>query len=62
MNLEQFTIKSQEAIQKAQELAIMNNNSQIENIHLLKGVLEAEENLIPYIFQNLSVNLQQIKH
>jgi len=60
MNLEQFTIKSQEAIQKAQELAIMNNNSQIENIHLLKGVLEAEENLIPYIFQNLSVNLQQI--
>lgn len=60
MNLEQFTIKSQEAIQKAQELAIMNNNSQIENIHLLKGVLEAEENLIPYIFQNLGVNLQQI--
>lgn len=60
MNLEQYTVKSQEAIQKAQELAIMNNNSQIENIHLLKGVLEAEENLIPFIFQNLGVNLQQI--
>jgi ATP-dependent Clp protease ATP-binding subunit ClpB len=60
MNLDQYTIKSQDAIQKAQELAIMNNNSQIENIHLLKGVLEAEENLIPYIFQNLGVNSQQI--
>ena len=60
MNLEQFTIKSQEAIQKAQELAIVNNNNQIENIHLLKGVLDAEENLIPYIFQNLGAKLQQI--
>ena len=60
MKLEQYTIKSQEAIQKAQELAIMNNNSQIENIHILKGILEAEENLLPFIFQKMGISIQQI--
>jgi ATP-dependent Clp protease ATP-binding subunit ClpB len=61
MNLEQYTIKSQEAVQKAHELAILNNNSQIENVHLLKGIVEAEENLIPFIFKKLGINIQQIK-
>lgn len=56
MNLDQFTIKSQEAIQKAQELAIQNNNSQIENSHILKGILETEENLIPVLLEKLNVN------
>ncbi|NPD45509.1 MULTISPECIES: ATP-dependent chaperone ClpB [unclassified Lentimicrobium] len=56
MNLDQFTIKSQEAIQKAQELAIQNNNTQIENSHLLKGILETEENLIPVVLEKLNVN------
>jgi ATP-dependent Clp protease ATP-binding subunit ClpB len=60
MNLDQFTIKSQEAIQKAHELATQNENSQIENIHLLKGILDSEENLVPFIFQKLEVDIQRI--
>ncbi len=60
MNFDQFTIKSQEAIQKAQELATQNQNSQIENILLLKGILDSEENLVPYIFQKLEVDINRI--
>lgn len=61
MNLDQYTHKSQEAIQKAQEIAIQNDNNQIENIHLLKGILDSEENLVPYIFQKLNVELSRVK-
>ena len=37
MNINKFTIKSQEAIQKAQEIAMANSNQAIDGIHLLKG-------------------------
>jgi len=56
MNLNQFTIKSQEAIQKAQEVAHAHNNQAIESIHLLKGVLEADENVTPFLLKKLNVN------
>jgi len=56
MNFDKFTIKSQEAVQKAQELAIQNNNSQIENCHILKGILSTEENVVPYLLEKLQIN------
>jgi len=56
MNLNQFTIKSQEAVQKAQEIAGANNNQAIENIHLLKGITEVDENVIPFLLKKLNVN------
>ena len=56
MNLNQFTIKSQEAIQKAQELASANSNQAIESIHILKGILDADENVIPFLLKKLNVN------
>ena len=56
MNLNKFTIKSQEAIQKAQEIAGSNNNQAIESIHLLKGILIADENVVPFLLKKLNVN------
>ncbi len=61
MKLDKYTIKSQEAIQKAHELAIQNENSQIENSHILKGILETEENIVPYIFQKAQINLAKLE-
>ena len=51
MNLNQFTIKSQEAIQKAQEITLGNQQQQIENAHLLKGIIETDENVAPFLLK-----------
>ncbi len=56
MNLNQFTIKSQEAIQKAQEVASVNEQQAIEAIHLLKGILTVDENVTPFLLKKLNVN------
>ena len=40
MNLNNFTIKSQEAVHRASEIAQANNNQTIETVHILKGILE----------------------
>lgn len=56
MNLNQFTIKSQEAIQKAQEIASANSNQAIENIHLLKAIITVDENVTPFLLKKLNVN------
>jgi len=57
MNFENFTIKAQEAVQKAQEIAGANQNQSIETSHLLKGMLTVDENVIPYLLKKLNVNL-----
>jgi len=57
MNLNQFTIKAQEAIQKAQEIAQLNNNQSIENVHLLKGIIDCDDYLIPNMLKRLGVNM-----
>ena len=56
MNLNNFTIKSQEAVQKAQEIASGNSNQSIESIHILKGVMQVDENVIPYLLKKLDIN------
>jgi ATP-dependent Clp protease ATP-binding subunit ClpB len=56
MNLNQFTIKSQEAIQKAQESASVREQQAIETIHLLKGILGVDENVTPFLLKKLNVN------
>jgi ATP-dependent Clp protease ATP-binding subunit ClpB len=57
MSLENFTIKSQEAIQKAIEIASSKQNQAIEPVHLLKGMLLADENVVPYLLKKLGVNM-----
>jgi ATP-dependent Clp protease ATP-binding subunit ClpB len=61
MNLNQFTIKSQEAIQKAQEVASVNEHQAIESIHLLKGILTVDENVTPFLLKKLNVDVEVFK-
>jgi len=57
MNMNNLTIKSQEAIQQAQQLAMQENNQAIETGHLLKGLLNVDENVTPFLLKKLGVNL-----
>lgn len=61
MNFNQFTIKSQEAVQQAQQLAQELNHQQIEVNHLLKAIFTVDENVTPFIFKKMGVNLALIK-
>ncbi len=58
MNLNNFTIKSQEAVQKAMEIATVNGQQAIENGHILKGIWEVDENVTPFLLKKLNVNTQ----
>lgn len=57
MNFNNFTIKSQEAIQKAQQFAQEFGHQQIENAHILKSIIDVDENVIPFLLKKLGVNL-----
>ena len=57
MNFNNFTIKSQEVIQKAQQIVQELGHQQIENEHLFKAILEVDENVTPFLLQKLDVNL-----
>lgn len=60
MNFNNFTIKAQEAVQKASEIATGNQQQAIENAHLLKGLLLVDENVITYLLKKLNVNLNRL--
>ncbi|MFL9829447.1 ATP-dependent chaperone ClpB [Flavobacterium sp. ST-87] len=57
MNINKFTIKSQEAIQRSQQLAQSNGQQQIENEHIFKAIFEVDENVAPFILKKLNVNV-----
>ena len=61
MNFNNFTIKSQEAIQQAQQIAQSLEHQQVENSHILKGIFEVDENVTPFIFKKLGVNIDLLK-
>jgi len=58
MNFDKFTIKSQEALQKSAEIATALQQLAIEPGHLLKAILETDENVTQYVFKKLNVNTQ----
>jgi ATP-dependent Clp protease ATP-binding subunit ClpB len=60
MNFNNFTFKSQEAVEKATEIAAAKQNQAIETSHILKGMLLVDENVIPYILKKLVVNLDSL--
>ncbi|WP_295728321.1 ATP-dependent chaperone ClpB [uncultured Muribaculum sp.] len=60
MNFNNFTIKSQEAIQKAVEIAKGSGNQAIEPVHLLKGILTEGDSLLTFIFQKVGANASQV--
>ncbi|MEY3368650.1 MAG: ATP-dependent chaperone ClpB [Bacteroidota bacterium] len=61
MNLNNLTIKSQEAIQRAQQLALQNNQQHIEAGHLLAGIMDVDDNVTPFILKKLGVNYEVLR-
>ena len=61
MNFNNFTIKSQEAVQQAQQIAQGLGHQQIENAHILKGIFEVDENVTPFLLSKLGVNIDIFK-
>ncbi|MGB5269445.1 MAG: Clp protease N-terminal domain-containing protein, partial [Eudoraea sp.] len=60
MNINNFTIKSQEVIQHAQILAQSMENPQIENEHIYKAIVEIDENVLPFVLKKLNVNISLV--
>ena len=61
MNLNNYTIKSQEAMQQAQQIAQSYGHQQIENEHIIKAVFDVDENVLPFILKKLNVNVNMIQ-
>lgn len=60
MNLNNFTIKSQETVQQAVQLASQHGQQAIEAVHLLKAVIMTGESVTNFLFQKLGVNIQNL--
>ncbi|MCK0131157.1 ATP-dependent chaperone ClpB [Flavobacteriaceae bacterium F08102] len=61
MNFNNYTIKSQEVLQQAQQIAQGFGHQQIENAHLLKAIFEVDENVVPFLLQKVGANVEHIK-
>ena len=61
MNFNNFTIKSQEAVNKAIEIANSKNQQSIEPAHILKGLLSEAENIITFLLKKLNVNIATLQ-
>ena len=61
MTFDKFTIKAQEAIQSAINIAQRNGQQTIEPVHILAGVMEKGKDVINYVFQKLGVNAQAVE-
>lgn len=61
MNFNNFTIKSQEVVQKAIELTRHNGQQQIDPLHLLKAIFSESETIVNFVFQKLGANLSAAK-
>jgi ATP-dependent Clp protease ATP-binding subunit ClpB len=61
MNFNNYTLKSQEAIQQAQQLAQSHGHQQIENEHILHAIFEVDANVTPFLLKKLQVNVALLK-
>ena len=61
MNQNNFTIKSQEAVQAAQQLAEANGQQSLESAHLLKAIFSVDENVLPFILKKCNVNIDKLE-
>ena len=61
MNFNNYTIKSQEAIQQAQQLAQGFGHQQIENEHIFKALFNVDENVLPFLLKKLNVNVSMLQ-
>lgn len=61
MNFNNFTIKSQEALQQAQQFAHNYGHQQIENEHIFKAILQVDENVVPFLLKKLDINISMFR-
>lgn len=61
MNLNNFTIKSQETIQQSQQIAQAYGHQIIENEHIFKALFDVDENVLPFLLKKLNVNVDLLK-
>ncbi len=61
MDLNKFTLKTQEVIQRAQQISLNKESGSIENVHLLKALLEIDQNITPHIFNKCSASLNNVQ-
>jgi len=61
MNLNQFTIKAQEALANAQQQATANQHPSIEVAHLFKGMMDADEHVIPFLLKKMNVSVEAVE-
>ncbi|MFM7234501.1 MAG: ATP-dependent Clp protease ATP-binding subunit, partial [Flavobacteriales bacterium] len=61
MDFSKFTLKTQEAIQKAQQVALEKGHQTIENAHLLKGLMLADTTITPFLLKKLNVNVAMMQ-
>ncbi|MGB1283504.1 MAG: ATP-dependent chaperone ClpB [Polaribacter sp.] len=61
MNFNNYTIKSQETIQQAQQLAQSYGHNQIENEHIFKALFTVDENVLPFILKKLNINIAVVQ-
>ena len=61
MNFNNYTIKSQETVQQAQQLAQEYGHNQIENEHIFKAITIVDENVLPFLLKKLNINIDIIQ-
>ena len=62
MNLNKLTLKTQESLRAAQQNAFENKHPQVENEHLFSGIIEVDQNVLPFIFERLKISLSRVKN
>ncbi|MBR1517413.1 MAG: ATP-dependent chaperone ClpB [Bacteroidales bacterium] len=60
MNLNNFTVKAQECVQKAQEMAMGNQHQAIDTGHLMRGILSEDEHVTPFLLKKMEVNISRL--
>jgi ATP-dependent Clp protease ATP-binding subunit ClpB len=61
MNFNNYTTKAQEAIEQAQQIAVLNQNQAIENSHILKGIMAADDNVLRFLTNKLAIDFNSFE-
>ena len=62
MNFEQFTLKAQQSVQRAQQIAMSMGHGSIEGLHLLKGILEEDDRILPFILKKFNTTVEAVSN
>ena len=61
MNPNNYTIKSQEAIAGAQQIAFDHKHASLDTFHLLKSILESDQDVTPFLFKKVNADIRKVK-